>query len=152
MQIRPAKPADKNAILDLLDELLETTYKSGQKQKNSVKDFTIHGELFDQLLQRKDVRIFVIEDDNKIIGVADLFILPIMRRGYYQGHIEDFVITKDMRGKGIGTQLFTAIKEYCVKNNIKVIKLTSHNYLKEAHMFYEKQGGKSPERMFRFDL
>ena len=51
--------------------------------------------------------------------------MPIMRRGYDQGHIEDFVVTEKMRRKGIGTELINKVKHYCRENNIKVIKLIS---------------------------
>ena len=52
----------------------------------------------------------------------------------------------------MGTQLFNAVKDYCRKNNIKVIKLDSGNELTSAHKFYEKNGGRTSERFFRFDL
>src|SRR3989338_3478559 len=81
-----------------------------------------------------------------------LYLLPNMRHGWHRGHVEDFVISENSRGKGIGTQLFNAVKKYCKENNIKVIKLDSGVDLIGAHKFYEKNGGKFTEKMFRFDV
>jgi len=70
----------------------------------------------------------------------------------HRGHIEDIVVSKDMRGKGIGTKLLGAIKEFCKQNDISVFKLDSNNDLGDAHQFYLKNGGKQTELMYRFDI
>ena len=75
-----------------------------------------------------------------------------MRRGVTHALIEDLVITESMRGKGIGTELMKAIMQFCKEQQVTVIKLTSGLELTTAHHFYEKQGGKFTEKMFRFEL
>ncbi len=152
MHIRLAKDTDKMQILNLLDELItEVNIKSKQQTKTS-KNRKEQEQRFDELIKRDEVKIFVAEEGNRLLGVADLFILPLMRRGYYQGHLEDLVVTEDMRGKGIGSQLLSAVKTYCKNRGIPVLKLNSGVYLPEAHSFYEKHGGVFTEKMFRFDL
>lgn len=152
MNIRFATKEDKEQVLDLLDELIkEVNLQSGKPPKFS-SGRESQGKLYDEILQRDDVKIFVVEENGKLLAVADLFILPIMRRGYNYGHIEDFVVTKNTRGKGVGTQLMNAIKDYCREHSIKVIKLTTALELTSAHKFYEKQEGKFTEKMYRFDL
>ncbi|MEK7092303.1 MAG: GNAT family N-acetyltransferase [Patescibacteria group bacterium] len=152
MNIRLAQQEDKEPILSLLDELiLQANIKSGSPPASAEKA-EAKSKLYDELIAREDVKIFVAEHENAIVGVADLFIVPIMRRGYYQGHIEDFVVTEKMRGKGVGSMILRKIKEYCKKNNIRVIKLTTAIEFKEAQAFYEKNGGKFTEKMYRFDL
>ena len=152
MHIRFAKNTDKKQILDLLGELItEVNIKSKQPAKTS-KGRKEQEKRFDELIKRADVQIFVAEEENRLLGVADLFILPLIRRGYYQGYLEDLVVTAGMRGKGIGSKLLSAIKAYCKDHNIPVMKLNSGVYLPEAHRFYEKYGGVCTEKMFRFDL
>lgn len=152
MNVRFATIQDKKNVLLLLDELInEINKKSGRPAATSDGNDK-RGKIYEELVNRQDIKIFVAEEGSKLLGVADLFILPIMRRGYHQGHIEDFVVTENMRGKGVGTELMNKIKDYCRENNIKVIKLTSGFELEDAHKFYEKQGGKFTEKMFRFDL
>jgi GNAT superfamily N-acetyltransferase len=116
------------------------------------KPSLVGGDIFDEIMSRKDTMIFVAESDGKLQGLVTFYLLPNVRHGWYRGHIEDFFVTGSARGSGIGTQLFDAIKDYCRKNNIKVVKLDSGNELGSAHKFYERNGGKTTERFFRFDL
>lgn len=145
MNIRLATQDDKQQALALFDEfsvLFDT------------KDIPSHvgGPVFDEVIKRTDTKIFVAEVNGKLVGLTTLYFLPNIRHGWHRGHIEDFYITDSYRGKGVGTQIFTAIKDYCRKNDIKVIKLDSAKDLVAAHTFYEKNGGKFTEKMFRFDL
>lgn len=153
MNVRFAEARDVNEVLGLLDELIkEVNLKRGQRAPKGIEGQEARREIFSKLLEREDVKIFVAEDNGHLVGVCDLFILPIMRRGNYHGHIEDLVISKNVRGKGIGSMLLNAVKDYCKQQNINVIKLTSGLELVSAHKFYEKNGGKFEEKMFRFDL
>lgn len=152
MKIRFAAPSDRQAVLALLDELIDEVNRCSNRPPKGVYDDKTRAKLYDSLLKRDDVKIFVAEDQGKIVGVADIFIHPIMRRGYHQVHIEDFVVTRKLRGKGIGSILMQAIKKYCTDNNITKMKLTSGLELESAHKFYEKHEGKFTEKMFRFEL
>ncbi len=96
--------------------------------------------------------IFVAEEGGKLAGLVTFYLLPNIRHGWHRGHIEDVIVSQSFRRRGVGTKLFDAIKAYCRTNNIKVIKLDSGLELVDAHKFYEKQGGKYTEKMFRFDL
>lgn len=152
MNIRLAKIGDRDAILSLLNELINEVNKKSRKPPGFTDKQNKRRKIYQELIKRDDVKIFVAEENSCLIGVADLFIMPIMRRGYCRGHLEDLVVTKEMRGKGIGTALINSIKEYCKNNDIKVIKLTSGLELNGAHKFYKKNGGVSTEKMFRFDI
>ena len=151
MKVRFARAADKKYVLKLLDEIgNELNKKRGTKDsKNAQKQ---GGTLFDEIVGRKDTMIFLAVDKEKIVGVANFYLLPNIRHGWHRGHIEDFVVSGKMRRKGVGSVLMDAIKAYCMKNKIKVIKLDSGLELKEAHKFYEKHGGRHTEKMYRFDL
>lgn len=152
MNVRLATIIDKEKALLLLDELINQVNKNSGKPPKFTEGQEKREKIYEELLNRPDVKIFVAEDNNKLIGIADLFIVPIMRRGYYQGHIEDFVVTENMRGKGVGTTILSAIVNFCKNNNIGVIKLTSGFELKDSYKFYEKNGFISTEKMFRLDI
>jgi len=145
MNIRFATQKDKKQIFKLLDE-----FSLLRKAKDIPS--VVGGKIFDEVISKKDAKIFVAEKNSKLIGTVTLHLLPNIRHGYYQGYLEHFFVTKDWRSKGIGTALFETVKDYCRKNNISVIKLHSGNELKDAHKFYEAQGGKTTERFFRFDI
>ncbi len=151
MNIRFATFKDRDTVLSLLDELITEVNKKGGIAKGT-EGQRKRNKIYEKLLKREDVKIFVAEENSRILGVADLFILPIMRRGCYHGHIEDLVVTGNSRGKGIGTALLKTIINYSRQNGIKVIKLTSGLELENAHRFYEKNEGVFTEKMFRFEI
>lgn len=145
MTIRLANSQDKNQVLALFDEF-SAMFHSEEKPSQ------VGGAIFDEIMSRQDTMIFVAEENNKLQGLVTFYLLPNVRHGWHRGHIEDFFVTSGARGTGAGTQLFDAIKDYCRKNNITVVKLDSGNELTSAHKFYEKNGGKTSERFFRFDI
>ncbi len=55
--------------------------------------------------------IYVYQIDNEIIGCCTLLVEPkIIHNGSKVGHIEDLVVSKEHRGKGIGKELL----KYCI--------------------------------------
>ncbi len=145
MTIRVATVKDKVQIMQLFDEFSALLHAKEIPSQ-------IGGKIFDEILERSDTKIFVAEEKDKLLGFVTFYLLPNIRHGWHRGHIEDFFVTDSARGNRVGTELFTAIKEYCKKNSIKVIKLDSGNELSDAHRFYQKNGGRFTEKMFRFDL
>lgn len=152
MNIRLGQKEDKEQVLKLLDELGEEVNRLQGYSPHNIEAQKVGGPVVEEILSRKDTFIFVAEEDGKLIGLVTFYLLPNIRHGWHRGHIEDFVISGKYRGKGVGSQLFNAVKNYCKENNIKVVKLDSALYLTDAHRFYEKNGGKFTEKMFRFDI
>ncbi len=152
MNIRLATKDDKASVLKLLDELGKEVNKLRGYDPHNTEAQKVGGPIFDSIISRKDILIFLAEENEKLIGLATFYLIPNIRHGWHRGHIEDFVIARHLRGKGIGTQLLSTIKKYCTDHNIKVIKLDSGLELEKAHRFYEKNGGKFTEKMFRFDI
>lgn len=152
MSIRFATKDDGLAVLAVLDELFACGYRLRGEQIQIPTNTKQRLEMFEKLVKGEDTHIFVGEENGNIVGVADLYLFPNMGRGEIRAKIEHFVVTEKRRGKGVGTTLLTAIKDYCKKEGVKVIKLNSGLELEDAHKFYEKNGGKFTEKMFRFDL
>lgn len=145
MNIRRATSKDRAKVLGLLDEMSAFFKATDVPSK-------VGNKIYDEVISRRDTKIFVAEENGKLLGVATFYLLPNLRHGWHRGHIEDFYVAETARGKGVGTKIFDAIKNYCKNNNIKVIKLDSAIELEDAHKFYEKNGGKFKEQMFRFDI
>jgi GNAT superfamily N-acetyltransferase len=145
MNIRLATTVDKEKVLALFDE-----FSKFQNAKDIPSE--LGGYIFDEIISRKDTMIFVAEEEGNLYAVVTFYLLPNIRHGWHRGHIEDFFVISSMRGTGLGTRIFNEIKEYCRRNKIKVIKLDSGLELTAAHHFYEKNGGKYTEKMFRFDI
>lgn len=150
MLIRLATEKDRVGVLELFDELRNITEKKpiviSQEHRRRCEKF------FDEVIKRKDTHIFVAEKKGKLLGMITFYLLPNIKHGWLRGHIEDMMVTQSVRGKGIGSQLLSYVKQYCKDNNIKVIKLDSDRKLILAHEFYKKNGGKQTELMFRFDI
>jgi GNAT superfamily N-acetyltransferase len=145
MNVRLATTQDKKQVLALLDE-----FSSMFKAKEIPSQ--VGGAIFDEIMSRKDTKIFVADEKGHLQGLATLYLLPNIRHGWHRGHIEDFFVTNAVRRKGVGTHILSFVKDYCRKNHITVIKLDSGNELTDAHAFYEKNGGKTTEKFFRFDI
>ncbi|MBU3942186.1 MAG: GNAT family N-acetyltransferase [Nanoarchaeota archaeon] len=150
MVIRLATKVDKAKVLKLYNELRDIT--EGKKTVISNEHRRRSEEIFRSVIERNDTHIFVAEENNDLIGLATFYLLPNIKHGWLRGHIEDMIVTKSVRGKGVGSQLLNEIKKYCSKHDIKVIKLDSGRELKQAHQFYKKNDGKQTELMFRFDI
>jgi GNAT superfamily N-acetyltransferase len=145
MTIRLATPQDKDQVLGLFNEF-SAMFHSEDKPSQ------VGSEIFDEIMSRNDTMIFVAGAEGKLQGLVTFYLLPNVRHGWHRGHIEDFFVTSSARHRGVGTLLFDYIKDYCRNNNVKVVKLDSGNELASAHRFYEKNGGKTTERFFRFDI
>lgn len=139
MNIRFATEKDKEQILHLLDEMIKQVNKKSKRPPKYHTGNDARSEIFHIILNDKNKKMFVVEDNNNLIAYAELHIIPNLRRGYFRAEIEGIVVTEHMRRKGIGAKLLHAIKAYCKEHNIKIIKLTSALHLENAHRFYEKK-------------
>jgi len=150
--VRFANLKDKESVLKLLDELsdygnfLQGIIKKSQKAQKK------GGPIYEALINRDDIKIFVAEEKSEVVALATFYFIPSIRRGFNRGLIEDFIVTGRMRGKGIGGKLLSGVKQFCKTNRIKNFKLSSGLELMDAHRFYEKNGGIFAGKLFRFDL
>lgn len=143
--VRVATTSDADDILALYDEF------SRMLKAADVPSEVGRAQL-EEVLERPDTHVFIATWNGRAVGLLSFYILPNIRHGYKRGHVEDFFVSESARRQGAGSALFHAAKEYCRNNNLPVIKLDSGNQLKGAHLFYERHGGKTTERFFRFDI
>lgn len=74
----------------------------------------------------------------KIIASGTIIIEPkIIREGKNVGHIEDIVVTKDMRGKGISSKILNMLKLFARASNCYKVILDCNNEIKNV---YSKNG------------
>lgn len=151
MLIRPAKPEDKEAVLNLLDELLKDDAGKRGVKPTHIPVIEAGDKMYDQFL-KDPYKIFVAQEGEKILGVATFFLYPVLRRGKFRVQLEELVVDQEVRGQGIGHALVEAVKNWCKQNNISVLRINSQVSNLQAHKFYEDLGGKYVERSFRFDL
>ena len=97
-------------------------------------------EWFDELIasDAHDM-LLAIDDNGKIQGIATLSIImgPIVRRVAY---LEDFVTDAEVRGQGVGHQLWEAMLQWAKAKNCTELCFTSGHGREAAQEFYQKRG------------
>lgn len=98
---------------------------------------------YERILSQKDFIKCAYVEDNKIIGV--LLVekqeksLPILKnRSVY--FVDDIVVDKNSRHKGIGKKLYNYLLEKAKQNNISSIELDVWAFNKNATRFYKSLG------------
>jgi GNAT superfamily N-acetyltransferase len=154
MNIRLATPLDKQRVLSLLNQLGKINNERVPYSYDSkYEKAEIFGSSnYDTVMKMDDIKIFVIEDNDIIIGVASFFIMTDMINGEKFAHIDDFIIDESHRRKGYGRKLMSGILKYAKVHEIGTVKLTSALELIEAHAFYEIIGGKFRQKGISFDV
>jgi GNAT superfamily N-acetyltransferase len=81
----------------------------------------------------------VYTEDEKIIGMALFYISYSTWRGKMM-HLEDFIVQKNHRNKGIGLKLFNEVIAESKKQNCKILRWEVLDWNKDAIRFYERHG------------
>ena len=93
-------------------------------------------ELYDDIF--KAAIIFVIELDNKLVGMAKLLIeQKFIHNLSKYGHIEDVYVDPDYRNNNYGKLLIKHMVDYCKERSFFKITLTCNE---QVAPFYEKNG------------
>ena len=124
MILRLLNKNDYSQFLNLINDFRET-------------NFTLHD--FEELLvSQKQVEIYVLEMDNKLIGAGTiLYEKKFIHNISLYAHIEDIIIKNEYQGKGYGKILITNLINICKKRKCYKILLDCESDLIQ---FYEKCG------------
>ena len=101
IEIRKATIEDEVGVFDLLRQLLSSVPPS-ESAVNSPSGTDTFGEIVN-----KDEKgtIFVAEEDDKMIGLITLSYPTAIRCGGKYSCIEEFIVSEQARGKGVGGKL-----------------------------------------------
>tara|TARA_R110000744_G_scaffold46962_6_gene103687 strand:- start:3023 stop:3469 length:447 start_codon:yes stop_codon:yes gene_type:complete len=122
-------------VLQLIQELA-TFEKEDDAVEVSVQDLEEDG-----FGKQKLFHCFVAEKNEKIVGMA----LVYPRYSTWKGaviHLEDLIVTKDMRGTGLGTALLDEVVKYGNDLGVKRICWEVIDWNEPAIGFYESKGAK----------
>jgi len=131
--IRASRKEDMSRVLQLIKELAVF-----EKEDNEV-DVTITDLEKDGFGDQKLFHCFVAEKEGAIVGMA----LVYPRYSTWKGpilHLEDLIVTENMRGSGLGTALLDEVVKYGTALGVKRISWEVLDWNEPAIKFYESKG------------
>lgn len=131
--IREALVTDMSQVLGLTQELAVF-----EKEDDAV-EITVEDLITDGFGAVKKFQCFVAEKEGVIVGSA----LVYPRYSTWKGsvlHLEDLIVTKQMRGSGLGTALLNKVVQYGHKLGVKRISWEVIDWNENAISFYESKG------------
>lgn len=105
---------------------------------------------YETMKHREDCRVLCAREGSTVIGTVSGFCCHGLAGSFLA--IEDLIVTENLRGGGIGTQLMDAIHKFGRQQGCGYAILVSSGFRKRAHHFYEKIGYTEEVRGFRRDL
>ena len=131
--IRTSRKEDMGQVHQLIQELA-TFEKEDHAVEVTVKDLEEDGFGKNPLFH-----CFVAEKEGRIVGMA----LVYPRYSTWKGpviHLEDLIVTKEMRGSGLGTALLNEVVTYGHDLGVKRISWEVLDWNEPAIGFYESKG------------
>ncbi|MEZ4810199.1 MAG: GNAT family N-acetyltransferase [Allomuricauda sp.] len=133
--IRDARQEDMDQVLALIQELADF-----EREPHAV-EVTMEDLERDGFGKNKFFHCFVAEKDGNIAGIA----LFYPRYSTWKGpaiHLEDLIVSKKMRGLGLGTALLDEVVKHGHKLGVKRICWEVLDWNEPAIKFYESKGAK----------
>jgi GNAT superfamily N-acetyltransferase len=133
--IRQATVEDAQEILSLIQEL--ATFEREPKAVEITKEDLVQ----DGFGEKPAFVCFVAEEGKQIIGMA----LGYPRYSTWKGktmHLEDLIVQKQHRGKGVGFGLYKRFIHYAASLHVKRIEWAVLDWNQSAIDFYEQTGAK----------
>ena len=131
--IRKAKATDMSKVLDLIVELA-IFEKEPLAVEISVDDLIRYG-----IGSSSDFDCFVAEADNDIVGIALVYTGFSTWKGRVL-HLEDLIVSKNMRGKGVGSALLDRVVKHASDLKVKRVSWEVLDWNTPAIQFYEAKG------------
>ncbi len=138
MEIRRIESKDLDAVFELLNELYE----------NKIK-YDIFSKIYKEKLNDNNAYYIVAIENDKIVGVLISEIRSQLHRAKKSSFIDDLIVNKDYRNRGIGKLLIEDAVRYAKELDCEVIELTSYLLNENAHRFYERNGFKKHSYKFK---
>ncbi len=146
-QIRAAVREDVPAIVALFrdDDLGRT--------REGEPDDPVYAAAFDAVSANPDTHLYVLERDARVIGCAQLTVIPgLTRRGLTRGLIEGVRVAGSERNQGLGQLIMQEMIRLAREFECGMVQLTSDKSRRDAHRFYETLGFERSHEGFKLLL
>lgn len=143
--IRQAEPDDFSSVLAVLSQMHEDA--------PALSITPASRATFQRILAYEWRVLLVVESSGRVISTLDLFLIEnLTREGRPWAGIENFVVDKDFRRKGIGRQLLDAAISIARSADCYKVQLVSHESRHAAHALYARAGFTAHVRGYRYYL
>ena len=132
--IRKANESDLLSIKKLMDELVEAMDKTEDIDPQLIL------ENCQNLLRYPNSYLLVAEIEDNIVGFINFTTRKTVLHPGLSGLIDELVITKSHRNKGIGKQLLLAAIEKCKQLGCCEVEVSTENVNSKARKFYKRCG------------
>lgn len=140
-ELRPATPADTDAVYGLICEL---------KQKEYPRQTFAAG--FAANLNNPSQRYQLALVNGEIVGLIGLQMMFPLNLNCWIGEIQELVILPQMRGLNIGQQLLNWAEEEARQRGASLMELSSGKVRTDAHRFYLREGYQQSHFRFKKTL
>jgi len=130
MEIRQCRSEDFGQIMELLRQLWP------DKRLDSVALQTV----FDRALFSGAQTYLCAVNGQRIVGFGSLTLKNNLWQEGYLGHVDELIVDREFRGRGIGSQLLERLVSAAREQDCRRIELDSARHRKEAHEFYRQHG------------
>lgn len=147
VEIRAAVESDAAVMHALLTELAEAT-RVRDKLISSADDLRRHG-----FSEAPKYEALLAEQDGEIVGMTLFFYTFSSWRGAPGVYVQDIVVRKSARGRGIGRRLLLETAKQAGRQGATHLRLAVEHDNADAARFYDRLGLKpcDSERMFEAD-
>jgi len=131
--IRSGEKEDMNSVLNLIKELA-----AFEREPNAVK-ITSDDLIKNGFKKDPSFYTYVAEYSGTVVGMA----LFYYRFSTWEGpslHLEDLIVTKNFRGRGIGKDLYDKVLTFALKKGIKRVEWEVLDWNMPAIKFYKSTG------------
>ncbi|CAM3856055.1 GNAT family N-acetyltransferase [Parendozoicomonas haliclonae] len=149
MIFREAQKSDLPDLIHLLasDELGQQRENPGLPLESSYID------AFDAIQRDKNNQLIVAAVNDQIAGMFQLTFIPYLtHRGSWRCLIEGVRVHHNLRGQGIGEQMFQYAIELAASKECSLVQLTSDKQRPDAIRFYQKLGFIASHEGFKLKL
>ena len=140
MHIRDMKKEDYEEI-DRLMSQVHKLHVEGRPDLYCEAEHVYSREEYEKMLENDDMITILAEEDNKVIGICIVSFrnrtCMIERRTAY---MDDLCVDENIRGKGIGKNLFDCAKQKAKEMGAERLDLMVWEFNENARKFYESMG------------
>lgn len=145
IRVRRAAPEDGARIVALEKQLADF-------ERLPPPDGEEARRLLDWIFESKELEALVAEIDGRVVGIALFYAIYGTFRARRFLYLEDLVVADDVRGRGVGTALMSALAREALARGARRLDWSVLDWNEKAIRLYERLGAKRNREWLRYGL